>query len=81
MDKENAPHLRTSKKARSKVDKMATKTATLSAYHVYGSSNAYAVDVKYKGKILKSFSGETVQRMETDAKTWALKNGFTKIKG
>jgi hypothetical protein len=41
---------------------MATKTATVNVYEMYGTRGEYAADILYRGKLLKQFAGHVSAR-------------------
>lgn len=59
---------------------MKTKTATIRTNHIFGTKNAFCSDVIYRGKLLKSFSGDTAQNLTDTARKFAYGLGFTHTK-
>lgn len=59
---------------------MKTKTATIRTNHIFGTKNAFCSDIFYRGKLLKSFSGDTAQNLTNKARNWAHSFGFTHTK-
>ncbi len=59
---------------------MKQKTATIRTNHIFGTKNAYCSDVIYRGKLLKTFSGDTAQNLTNTARAWAHDFGFTHTK-
>ena len=57
------------------------KTATINVYHVFGTKNQTSVDIRYRGKLLRYFSGiENPQTLLDKARDWAHANGFSHTK-
>lgn len=57
------------------------KTARIKGYHIFGTKNACAVDVLYRGRLLKGFEGlrSEESEMREKARAWAVTSGFTHI--
>lgn len=56
---------------------MARKTATITIYHIFGTARDHVVDVRYRGKLVRSYDGVIPQELGDKAWTWARDNGFT----
>ena len=59
---------------------MKKKTATIRTNHIFGTKNAFCSDVFYRGRLLKSFSGDTAQNLTNEARQFAHGRGFTHTK-
>lgn len=59
---------------------MKKKTATIRTNHIFGTKNAFCSDVLYRGRLLKSLSGDTAQNLTNAARAWAYGRGFTHMK-
>ena len=55
----------------------ARKTAAINVYHVFGTKSGLCADVTYRGKILKSFVGESRRELSENAERYAFSTGFT----
>jgi hypothetical protein len=56
------------------------KTATIRTNHVFGTKNTFCSDVLYRGRLIKTFNGDTAQNLTNAARAWAFANGFTHTK-
>jgi hypothetical protein len=53
------------------------RIATIELYHIYGTAREYSADIRYRGKLLRSFGGCVPSELTDKATTWARGAGFT----
>lgn len=59
---------------------MPKKTASIRVNHIFGTKASYAVDLSYRGKRLKTWSGHSnAQELLDKAKNWAHFHNFTHV--
>lgn len=60
---------------------MKTKTARIVGYHVFGTKTTCAVDVLYRGRVLRGSLGRRSEEtaLRTAAENWAKQQGFTHV--
>lgn len=56
------------------------KTATLDVYTPWGNPSARSVDVRYRGKLLYNFFGDTELELLNKARIWSVNQGFTRVR-
>lgn len=58
------------------------RTATISIYTPWGTSNSTAVDIIYRNRVLHGFAGQKTEQGEMIQKAhqWAINQGFTNTK-
>mgnify|MGYP001575787783 CR=1 FL=1 len=56
---------------------MARKTATITIYRIFSTARDHVADVRYRGKLVRSYDGVVPQALCDKARAWAHANGFT----